>query len=188
MVAKKVATKSKATVATGKRTTQRAAAAKKAVGKAAPTAAAGSSRGLSVAVFGGARPGNSQGRVSRDFPRLHVYMFCFSDASSDYTAAASELGRQLALRNITLLYGGATVGCMGAVGRAVQENKPPGVARGFIPKKLADVGLNPAFAIEHLLCCNSLLIPGIRFPVERLTRCRAHRQHDPQQGHALWPL
>lgn len=150
MVAKKVATKSKATVATGKRTTQRAAAANKAVGKA-PAAAAARSRGLSFAVFGGARPGSSQG----DFPlACTFFLSCFSDATSDYTAAASELGRQLAARNIALLYGGATVGCMGALGRAVQESKPPGVARGFIPKKLADVRLDPDSCL-----CDLTLIP-----------------------------
>jgi predicted Rossmann-fold nucleotide-binding protein len=66
-----------------------------------------------------------------------MYRFCCSDTWSDYTDAASELGRQLAERNMTLLYGGATVGCMGEMGRAVRE--APGVARGFIPKKLAEV-------------------------------------------------
>ncbi len=71
MVAKTVATKSKAAVATGKRTTQRAAAANKAVCKAA-AAAASRSRGLSVTVFGGARPGSSQGEFPLDSPFVFV--------------------------------------------------------------------------------------------------------------------
>ena len=66
-----------------------------------------------------------------------------SDACPAYYAAASELGRQLAERNITLVYGGATVGCMGAVAKAMTDRE--GIVRGFIPKKLALVRLLPRF-------------------------------------------
>ncbi len=50
-------------------------------------------------------------------PEKWVCVFCASaaGASPDYLKAATELGRLIAERNYGLLYGGATVGAMGAV-------------------------------------------------------------------------
>jgi uncharacterized protein (TIGR00730 family) len=52
-----------------------------------------------------------------------------------YRDAAAELGRELVQRNITLVYGGAGIGVMGAVADAVLENG--GEAIGVIPQSLA---------------------------------------------------
>lgn len=50
-------------------------------------------------------------------PEKWVCVFCASAAGAppDYLKAATELGRLIAERNYGLLYGGATVGAMGAV-------------------------------------------------------------------------
>jgi uncharacterized protein (TIGR00730 family) len=56
-----------------------------------------------------------------DVTRLTV--FCASSPGADprHMATAAELGRGLAARGITLVYGGAHVGCMGALADAVRE-------------------------------------------------------------------
>ena len=50
-------------------------------------------------------------------PAKWVCVFCASavGASPEYLQAATELGRRVAERGYGLLYGGATVGAMGAV-------------------------------------------------------------------------
>ncbi|TRM11228.1 TIGR00730 family Rossman fold protein [Lentibacillus cibarius] len=58
---------------------------------------------------------------------------CVSDA---YRQGAIRLGKELARKEITLVYGGASVGLMGAVANAVLENG--GQAIGVIPELLKD--------------------------------------------------
>lgn len=65
--------------------------------------------------------------------------FCGSSkgASNVYLEAAKKLGKELAKRNITLVYGGACVGIMGAVADSVLEagGKVIGVMPSFLEKE-----------------------------------------------------
>jgi uncharacterized protein (TIGR00730 family) len=66
-----------------------------------------------------------------------ICVFCGSSpgARPDYVAAARELGRELAGRRIGLVYGGASVGVMGELARAVRAQG--GDVIGAIPSALA---------------------------------------------------
>ncbi|WP_341786516.1 TIGR00730 family Rossman fold protein [Rummeliibacillus suwonensis] len=69
----------------------------------------------------------------------NVAVFCGSSIGKDhiYLESAEQLGRELAVHGKTLIYGGAQVGCMGAIANATLENG--GQAIGVIPQKLKDV-------------------------------------------------
>lgn len=71
-----------------------------------------------------------------------ICVFCGSSpgARPEYIDAAERLGRLLAGRNITLVYGGACVGMMGQVARAALA--AGGEVIGVIPKDLADMGVS----------------------------------------------
>ncbi|MBB6453664.1 hypothetical protein HNQ94_002113 [Salirhabdus euzebyi] len=71
-----------------------------------------------------------------------VAVYCGSSTGNDpiYMEAARALGTLLAKEGIDLVYGGATVGCMGAVADAVLEGG--GKVIGVIPKKLANVEIS----------------------------------------------
>ncbi|MGE7919099.1 TIGR00730 family Rossman fold protein [Viridibacillus sp. NPDC093762] len=66
-------------------------------------------------------------------------VFCGSSngASNIYVEVAKKLGKELAKRDITLVYGGASVGVMGAVADAVLEagGKVIGVMPSFLEKR-----------------------------------------------------
>lgn len=66
-------------------------------------------------------------------------VFCGSSngASNVYVEVAKKLGKELAKRDITLVYGGASVGVMGAVADAVLEagGKVIGVMPSFLEKR-----------------------------------------------------
>jgi uncharacterized protein (TIGR00730 family) len=68
-----------------------------------------------------------------------IAVFCGSSTGNDpiYMEEARKLGHRLVDEGLKLVYGGATVGCMGAVADGVME--AGGEAIGVIPKKLADV-------------------------------------------------
>jgi len=70
-----------------------------------------------------------------------ICVFCGSStgAGQDYVQVARSLGFTLAERNITLVYGGASVGLMGQVANACLE--AGGDVIGVIPKKLVDMEL-----------------------------------------------
>ncbi|HUC48179.1 MAG TPA: TIGR00730 family Rossman fold protein [Xanthobacteraceae bacterium] len=65
-----------------------------------------------------------------------VCVYCGSSAGSDpaYVKAAEVLGKSLAQNGVRLVYGGGSVGIMGAVARAVLEHG--GDATGIIPEFL----------------------------------------------------
>jgi uncharacterized protein (TIGR00730 family) len=65
-----------------------------------------------------------------------VYCGSGSGKSEAYILAARELGKNLASRDITLVYGGAKIGIMGAVADSVLENS--GRVIGVIPKALVE--------------------------------------------------
>lgn len=68
----------------------------------------------------------------------HLCIYCGSSpgARTDYAAAASAVGKALALRGIGLVYGGGNVGLMGRVADAVID--AGGEVIGVIPHHLAD--------------------------------------------------
>jgi uncharacterized protein (TIGR00730 family) len=69
----------------------------------------------------------------------NVAVFCASanGANPNYRAAAEELGRGLAIRNIGLIYGGSNVGLMKAVAEAALT--ADGKVIGVIPEVLVDL-------------------------------------------------
>ncbi|MGG1517795.1 TIGR00730 family Rossman fold protein [Paenibacillus oryzisoli] len=75
-----------------------------------------------------------------------IAVYCGSGTGNDpiYMNEAMKLGEVLVAHGLDLVYGGATVGCMGAVADAVMESG--GKVIGVIPKKLANVEI----AHEHL--------------------------------------
>jgi uncharacterized protein (TIGR00730 family) len=75
-----------------------------------------------------------------------IAVYCGSSTGTNpiYMEEARKLGEKLVELQIDLVYGGATVGCMGAVADAVLQGG--GKVIGVIPKKLANVEI----AHEHL--------------------------------------
>ncbi|MBN1512350.1 MAG: TIGR00730 family Rossman fold protein [Phycisphaerae bacterium] len=80
-----------------------------------------------------------------------ICVYCSSSDAIDrvYFEAAAELGRQLAVRGWSLVYGGGNVGLMGAVAEAVHAEG--GRVVGVIPRTLADKGLAYAAADEMII-------------------------------------
>ncbi|MFI6296280.1 TIGR00730 family Rossman fold protein [Nonomuraea sp. NPDC050790] len=70
---------------------------------------------------------------------MNVCVFCASSLKIDrkYVELAAEVGTQLAKRGHTLVSGGATVSCMGAVGAAARA--AGGHTIGVIPQVLVDI-------------------------------------------------
>lgn len=68
--------------------------------------------------------------------RIGVFCGSGSGSSSGYLKIARELGRELALRKLTLVYGAGPTGMMGAVADAAWDHN--GDVIGVIPKLLAE--------------------------------------------------
>lgn len=68
--------------------------------------------------------------------RIAVFCGSSSGASSSYTEGAIQLGKELVKRGITLVYGGASVGIMGAVANTVLQEG--GHVIGVMPQLLID--------------------------------------------------
>src|SRR3954470_18639572 len=68
--------------------------------------------------------------------RLAVYCGSSLGASEAYKSGAIQLGKELAKRNITLVYGGSSMGLMGAVADAVLHEG--GHVIGVIPRVLEE--------------------------------------------------
>lgn len=82
--------------------------------------------------------------------RITVYCGSSSGVESQYKTSAMELGRALAKKNITLVYGGAHVGLMGAVADgALLEN---GKVIGILPQFLA------AKELQHTQLTESIIV------------------------------
>lgn len=84
-----------------------------------------------------------------------ICVFCGSRLGnkSVFSAAAYEFGKLLALNNITLIYGGAKVGMMGAVANGTLENG--GKAIGVLPvffreKEIAHDSLNELIIVDSM--------------------------------------
>ena len=82
-------------------------------------------------------------------PLRRIAVYCGSSAGSDprFATAALDLGRELATRGIGVVYGGAAVGCMGAVadGALACGGEVIGVlTRGLAAREIAHPGLTDA--------------------------------------------
>jgi cytokinin riboside 5'-monophosphate phosphoribohydrolase len=73
---------------------------------------------------------------------MHLTVFSSSSDAVDpaFFAVATELGRRIAERGDTLVYGGTTVGLMGALARGAFENG--GKVIGVIPRYIAERGID----------------------------------------------
>ena len=85
--------------------------------------------------------------------RICVYCGSSPGQREDYAHAARELGRLLVERGLGLVYGGASVGVMGAIADAVLEEG--GEAIGIIPRALAvreveHTGLTEQHVVESM--------------------------------------
>ena len=85
--------------------------------------------------------------------RLCVFCGSASGAQPEYLAAANELGRAMAAREIELIYGGGRVGLMGALADSVL--KAGGTAIGIIPevlvaKEIAHHGLTKLHIVKSM--------------------------------------
>jgi hypothetical protein len=84
-----------------------------------------------------------------------ICVYCGSNPgkSSDYINAAGDLGRELVRRGLGLVYGGASIGVMGAVADAVLH--AGGHAIGVIPhslatREIAHQGLDELFVVDSM--------------------------------------
>jgi hypothetical protein len=82
-------------------------------------------------------------------------VFCGSSpgAAPEYAEAARDLGRLLAEENIALIYGGASVGLMGALADAVlgRGGRVVGVIPGFMARKeIAHPGLSELVVVDSM--------------------------------------
>lgn len=70
---------------------------------------------------------------------MRICVFCSSSGRIDrrYLDLATDAGTELARRGHTLVSGGATVSCMGAVARAAREGGAPTI--GIIPRALVEI-------------------------------------------------
>ena len=103
-----------------------------------------------------------------------ITVFCGSSSGSRsiYAEQATSLGKTLAQRGITVIYGGAQVGLMGAVadGALAEGGKVIGVIPGFLGRKeIAHSGLTELIVVESMherkqrmneLCTGVIALPG----------------------------
>ena len=85
--------------------------------------------------------------------RICVYCGSSPGKLTEYRGAARVLGHELAARGLGLVYGGASIGVMGAVADAVLEKG--GEAIGVIPfalatREVAHSGLNELFVVDSM--------------------------------------
>ncbi|MCK0470538.1 TIGR00730 family Rossman fold protein [Halalkalibacter sp. APA_J-10(15)] len=87
--------------------------------------------------------------------RNHLAVFCGSSYGDDktYIDSAEQFGMELANKGKVLIYGGAQVGCMGAIANKVLEYE--GKVIGVIPEKLKNVelaheGLSELIVVESM--------------------------------------
>ncbi|MGG4508099.1 TIGR00730 family Rossman fold protein [Heyndrickxia sporothermodurans] len=84
-----------------------------------------------------------------------IAVFCGSSngASNTYIDSAKKLGKELAKRNISLVYGGASVGVMGAVADAVldQGGQVIGIMPSFLEQReISHKGLSELIVVDSM--------------------------------------
>jgi uncharacterized protein (TIGR00730 family) len=82
-------------------------------------------------------------------PSICVFSSSSDAIDREFFGAALELGMEIALRNGTLVFGGTTVGLMGAVARATQKHG--GHVIGVIPDFMRSKGISFASADELIV-------------------------------------
>ncbi|MBX3001526.1 MAG: TIGR00730 family Rossman fold protein [Caldilineaceae bacterium] len=87
------------------------------------------------------------------FSRICVYCGANQGTRPDYLEAATDLGAEMARRGIGLVYGGGSVGMMGAIARAVHGHG--GEVHGVIPEALKPKEISGS-AIGHLEVVDSM--------------------------------
>ncbi|MEZ4319027.1 MAG: TIGR00730 family Rossman fold protein [Myxococcota bacterium] len=95
------------------------------------------------------------------FKRVAVYCGSSNDAPPAYYAAAWEMGQLLAGRGIGIVYGGGSVGMMGAVADAALD--AGGEVTGVIPTKLMElelghVGLTDMYVVDSMHARKSMMM------------------------------
>lgn len=91
--------------------------------------------------------------MARRFQRICVFCGSNPGARPSYCQAARELGRELVARGIDLVYGGAGIGCMGALADSVLAagGQVLGVMpRALIEKEIAHQGLSELHVVESM--------------------------------------
>jgi len=85
---------------------------------------------------------------------MNLCVYCSSSDNVDpkYFSVAAELGTRLAARGDTLVYGGASIGLMGAIARGVHAGG--GRVVGVIPQALVDREVSYPAADELLVTAN----------------------------------
>lgn len=85
---------------------------------------------------------------------LNICVYCSASngIAAKYFGMAAEFGRQMAARGDTLIYGGASVGLMGEVARALHAGG--GRVVGIIPQKLVDLEMAYQRADELIVTAN----------------------------------
>jgi predicted Rossmann-fold nucleotide-binding protein len=80
-----------------------------------------------------------------------ICVFCGSTVGSrpEYQAAAISMGEALVAQRIRLVYGGGTVGLMGAVAKAVVKGLGPEGVVGVIPESLKPKEVRQAAHARH---------------------------------------
>ncbi len=80
-----------------------------------------------------------------------ICVFCSSSDKVDkaYFTAATELGTRIGREGDCLVYGGTTVGLMGAVARAAKENGA--TITGIIPRRIHEAGIGWQDAGEYIV-------------------------------------
>lgn len=93
---------------------------------------------MSIRYYGNSLESNIDGKGN---PMKRICVFCGSSpgAGLDYVQVARSLGHALAEQNISLVYGGASVGLMGQLANACLE--AGGEVIGVIPRKLVEMEL-----------------------------------------------
>ncbi|HJL16782.1 MAG TPA: TIGR00730 family Rossman fold protein [Sandaracinaceae bacterium LLY-WYZ-13_1] len=131
--------------------------------------------------------------------RICVYCGSADGTRPDYRAAAERVGRTLARRGLGLVYGGASVGTMGAMADAALD--AGGEVTGIIPRSLVDrevahpeltelhvvEGMHERKALMTALSDAFLTLPGGHGTLDELFECVTWKQlglHDGPIG--LW--
>ena len=113
-----------------------------------------------------------------------ICVYCGSSPGllPDYRESARRLGFELAARGLRLVYGGASVGVMGAVADAVLEQG--GKVTGVIPRSLATREVSHA-GLDELFVVGPLFAPRRR--PRRVVSERVIDRNDVVQRIDVWP-
>lgn len=120
---------------------------------------------------------------------MRITIFCGSSSGNDkFHSTAKEFGKFLAIRNHTVIYGGGSVGLMGAIADGVMENN--GEIIGIIPELLysKEVGndnitnlikvktMHERKALMNEMCEAFIILPGGLGTLEELFEVWTHAQ------------